>query len=86
MLMSELWAPCNAAEHYWYKLFSYDTLWSPICRPFPLQPLATHEQGTATLGARSICMDGKSVGGGLELMEHTQTIPALNEGVPPSNV
>ena len=74
----------NAAKHYWYKDINHDTPWSPLFGPFPLQPLTAHE-GTTTPGVRSICMDGKSVGGGLKFMEH-MTIPALKKDVPPSNV
>ena len=40
----------------------------------------------AVPGARSICMNDKSVGWGFEFVKHTQTIPALNRVVPPSNI
>ena len=59
------------AKYYWYKFFTHDTLWSSLSRPFPLQPLSIHE-GPTTPEARSIYINGKSVGGELEFVEHTQ--------------
>ena len=57
----------------------------PLYGLFPLQPLSFHE-GPVTPGVRSVCMNGKSVGGALEFVEHTQTILALNEDVSQSNI
>ena len=62
---------CNTAKYYLYKFFSYYTLWRPLSGLFQLQPLSTYEAITAP-EARSVFMNGKSVGGRLGFVEHTQ--------------
>ena len=35
---------------------------------------------------QALCINHKFVGGRLEVAEHTQAIPRMNEGMPPGNI